>query len=133
VLEDREVDHGDADLVGQLGKGHASLLEKLTEPAVDAMAILRLGRAHTNPASSRSLTAPLRQTLPRTMSARPAATALQGMAVSPKIGTWARSANWEVSSIQRLSSQVPKATTGVPSAMTTPATMSRRALPRVNT
>src|SRR5690606_36169608 len=107
VLEDREVDHGDADAVRQLSQRHGSLLEQLIQPAVDAVPVLELGWAHTSPASSRSLTAPLRQMLPRTTSASPAATALQGRAASPKAGTLARSANWEVSRIQRLSSHAP--------------------------
>src|SRR5690606_9953060 len=133
VLEDREVDHGDADAVRQLSQRHGSLLEQLIQPAVDAVPVLELGWAHTSPASSRSLTAPLRQMLPRTTSASPAATALQGRAASPKAGTLARSANWEVSRIQRLSSHAPRATMGAPNAMTTPAAASRRALLRVNT
>src|SRR5262249_19629929 len=98
VLEDRQVDDGDADAVGQLGQGHPALVEQGIQPDADRGGIVRpaglvvsggrivAAACHTVPLISSSSSVPSRMIRAKVSSAAPVSTGTGTSARSgPKI------------------------------------------------
>src|SRR5450755_4120979 len=88
VLQDGQVDHADADPLGELGQGHAPVGEELVEVDGDgvAIAIRGRGRHYTVPSRSARRPAPIRMT--RATMTRPSANQTTGHYTDQDAGQW---------------------------------------------
>src|SRR5580658_2630458 len=71
VLQDGQVDHADADPLGQLGQGHTPVGEELVEVDGDGVVIRDGGRHYTVPSRSARMPAPTRMMRAKMIRPRP--------------------------------------------------------------
>jgi hypothetical protein len=71
VLQDGQVDHADADPVGEFGQGHAAVGEELVEVDGDGVVVRDGGGHYTVPSRSARMTAPARMMRAKMIRPRP--------------------------------------------------------------
>jgi hypothetical protein len=107
VLQDGQVDHADADPVGELGQGHAPVGEELVEVDGDGVVIGDRGRHYTVPSRSARIAALTR--MMRAKMIRPRPNHSTGHDQPQDAGQWTQSTGQVTSRLSRFSWAKPSA------------------------